>query len=318
MLTLLLVRFSLFFGTFDAIVLMATIYVLFPKEHPEMVQDAIQHFQWAVERFEAMSGRNSLAKAALGVLQAIYIRLKKSLGMTYCVNGSNCKAGSGRDSGSGSGPNKAGANAMMTPPGSNATNTPASSRSQPGSPTTTPTAQRHHQQTMMPQAQRQRQQQQQQQQQSFDGGSSIPSGLNPAMASGNTSDMFPLGSASGPGGGGVLDWPVPDNFDWSSIQPIYAMGDIAYNELITTQQQGGGGGGAGVGSGAGEWGVGDGKGWAPDGGDGLGCNPGAEMGPGGAEQQQQQQQQQQPTPWQFNGDFGNDSVWNLLNQYVPL
>ncbi len=75
--------FTLFFGTFDAVVLMASIYILFPKEHPELLQNAMQHFQWSVERFETMSERNSLAKAALSVLQAIYIRLKKSLGMGF-------------------------------------------------------------------------------------------------------------------------------------------------------------------------------------------------------------------------------------------
>jgi hypothetical protein len=61
---------------------MASIYILFPREHPELVQSALQHFQWAVERFQAMSERNSLTKAALGVLHAVYLRLKKSLGVS--------------------------------------------------------------------------------------------------------------------------------------------------------------------------------------------------------------------------------------------
>ncbi|KAJ4306692.1 hypothetical protein N0V88_000056 [Collariella sp. IMI 366227] len=74
--------FCLFFGTFDAIVLMASIYILFPKEHPELLSSALQHFQWAVERFHAMAGRNSLAKSAIGVLGALSLRLKKSLSLS--------------------------------------------------------------------------------------------------------------------------------------------------------------------------------------------------------------------------------------------
>jgi hypothetical protein len=71
--------FSLVPSTFDAIVLVAAIYILLPYENMEDVNDALQQFEWAMERFSVMSSRNSQAKTALGVLRAIYVRFKKAL-----------------------------------------------------------------------------------------------------------------------------------------------------------------------------------------------------------------------------------------------
>jgi hypothetical protein len=71
--------YSLVLHTFDAIVLVAAIYILHPYENPDDLEDALQHFEWAMERFQAMSSRNGQAKVALGVLKAIYVRLKKAL-----------------------------------------------------------------------------------------------------------------------------------------------------------------------------------------------------------------------------------------------
>jgi hypothetical protein len=71
--------FSLVLNTFDAIVLVAAIYILHPYENPDDLDHTLQHFEWGMERFQTMSGRNSMAKAALGVLKAIYVRLKKAL-----------------------------------------------------------------------------------------------------------------------------------------------------------------------------------------------------------------------------------------------
>jgi hypothetical protein len=72
--------FSLFFGSFDAVVLMASIYILFPKENQELAGHAMQHFHWTTQRFEAMQERNHLAKAARAVLQAIYVKFRKAVG----------------------------------------------------------------------------------------------------------------------------------------------------------------------------------------------------------------------------------------------
>lgn len=72
--------FSLVLNTFDAIVLVAAIYILHPFENKEDLDDTLQHFEWGMERFEMMSQRNTMAKSALGVLRAIHIRLKRTLG----------------------------------------------------------------------------------------------------------------------------------------------------------------------------------------------------------------------------------------------
>jgi hypothetical protein len=57
--------FSLVLFTFNATVLMAAIYILRPYENMEDGHDALQHFEWAMERFSVMSGTNPQAKTAL-------------------------------------------------------------------------------------------------------------------------------------------------------------------------------------------------------------------------------------------------------------
>jgi hypothetical protein len=71
--------FSLVLNTFDAIILVAAIYILHPFENRDDLDDALQHFEWAMERFHVMGDRNAMAKAALGVFKAIHVRLKKAL-----------------------------------------------------------------------------------------------------------------------------------------------------------------------------------------------------------------------------------------------
>jgi hypothetical protein len=71
--------FCLVLRTFDAIILIAAIYILYPFENRDDLDDSLQHFEWAMERFHVMGDRNAMAKAALGVLKAIYVRLKKAL-----------------------------------------------------------------------------------------------------------------------------------------------------------------------------------------------------------------------------------------------
>jgi hypothetical protein len=72
--------FNLVLSTFDAIVLVAAVYILHPTENAEQLSLALQHIEWGMERFQTMSDRNQMAKAALGVLQAIDIRLQTALG----------------------------------------------------------------------------------------------------------------------------------------------------------------------------------------------------------------------------------------------
>ncbi|KAJ4854713.1 fungal specific transcription factor domain-containing protein [Trichoderma breve] len=76
--------FFLFFGTFDAIVLIASIYTFFPTDHLDKAAQAMQHFQWSTERFEAMSGQSALAKAAAITLRTFSTRLKKTLQWEAC------------------------------------------------------------------------------------------------------------------------------------------------------------------------------------------------------------------------------------------
>ncbi|KAH7412713.1 hypothetical protein BKA64DRAFT_567032 [Cadophora sp. MPI-SDFR-AT-0126] len=71
--------FALVLSTFDAIVLVAAIYILHPTENPEYLDDVLQHFQWGMDRFETMGDRNAMANAALSVLKVICVRLKKAL-----------------------------------------------------------------------------------------------------------------------------------------------------------------------------------------------------------------------------------------------
>lgn len=70
---------ALVLNTFDAIVLVAAIYILHPSENKDDLDDALQHFEWAMERLQTIGSRNVMANGALGVLKAIYVRLKKAL-----------------------------------------------------------------------------------------------------------------------------------------------------------------------------------------------------------------------------------------------
>ena len=69
--------FLLFYNSFDAIVLIATVYIFFPRENSDHVQDAMQHFEWTATRFDAMQHKNPLAKSAKGVIQAIFRKFRK-------------------------------------------------------------------------------------------------------------------------------------------------------------------------------------------------------------------------------------------------
>jgi len=226
--------FSLFFGTFDAIVLMASIYILFPKEHPELLQNAMQHFQWSVERFETMSERNSLAKAALSVLQAIYIRLKKSLGMGFVCAKSPVPT----------------------------TETPASMPGSVSPSNIDPSLTNG----------------------SMDGSTTGLSGYTPgsnSISASSVSEAYSSVPSVTPGAdapGPSLELSFPSDFDWSSIQPIYATGDLAYNDLI---------------------GIGNEPSMQ-----GLAANAAADI--------------ETQLPWQFDGVFTDNSVWNVLNQYTPF
>jgi hypothetical protein len=71
--------FMLFFGTFDAIVLIASIYIVFPHDHPDLRHLSVQHIHWAIERFAVLQARNPLARSAQAVLRAIFDKVTKTL-----------------------------------------------------------------------------------------------------------------------------------------------------------------------------------------------------------------------------------------------
>ncbi|OTB04829.1 hypothetical protein M426DRAFT_320411 [Hypoxylon sp. CI-4A] len=242
--------FTLFFGTFDAIIMIASIYILFPREHAELLSTVRQHFEWGIDRFEKMANRNRLAQAAVGVLHAIYIRFKKAVGCGFLAKTSSEMGGS---STTGSGTNGTASN-MQTPnslsetPGNNASSVSG----------------------MPAMAER---------------GGSVSSGTGLTPASGNDNNVF-----------ANADWAFPTNFDFSSILPIYPIGDIAYNELT-----------------------------AIPGSDGMpttwpetfpgSTSAGAQSLPTAANIPTAPIGDDQPGAWQFGGEFGNDTLWNILNQF---
>ncbi|RDW88945.1 hypothetical protein BP6252_00977 [Coleophoma cylindrospora] len=73
--------FNIVLNTFDAIVVLAAIHIIHPWENREHIDDSLQHFDWAMERFQTISQRNVIAKGALGVLKAIHVRFMKALGL---------------------------------------------------------------------------------------------------------------------------------------------------------------------------------------------------------------------------------------------
>ncbi|KAI1766841.1 hypothetical protein GGR53DRAFT_180964 [Hypoxylon sp. FL1150] len=279
--------FTLFFGTFDAVIMLASVYILFPKEHAELLPKVRQHFDWAIERFEKMSGRNRLAQAALGVLRAIYIRFKKAVG-----GGFLCKDTTPGEMGGGGGDTSRSFSSSDTrTPGSLSENSSSSM-------STSTSLSSHHNAG------------------GGNSGSGSMSNVNanalpppPQKAERGESVSSSTGTGTGtgtgltPASGGAdtttnnifanADWSLPTDFDFSSIMPIYPMGDIAYNELTawpetfpgtttaasnnslassipTNPIRGGGGGGGG---------------------------------------------EEQPSTWQFGGEFGNDTLWTILNQF---
>ncbi|KAF0331089.1 fungal specific transcription factor domain-containing protein [Colletotrichum asianum] len=215
-------NFSLFFGSFDAVVLMATIYILFPKENLDMAGSAMQHFHWTTERFEAMQERNPLAKAAKGVLQAIFVKFKKAVGNPAPPPSLSSIAAQTPASTTESSSSISARGSVSTT--ANTADTPVSKSSTVATPTSLPTA--------------------------------------PETSS------YPLPSSHS-------EWTMPNSWDFTSIAPLFPMGDLIYHDLNGIPEDGS----------LPAWGA-------------------ATPPPPAAGQT-------------FEGDFGNDSVWNILNQYDP-
>lgn len=312
-------RFQLFFGTFDAVVLMASIFILFPKDNAEYAPAALQHFQWAVERFETMSERNRLAAAAMRVLQAIHYRLEKALN-TRSASPASLLLGMHRNESAtleGTGDSTSSDFQSQNHYNSNDKNKTASVSTTGESPSlnnnagsgsgsvstrgtsifTTPG-------------------------ESGDGGPT-PTGHFTAVGSGSAA-IDPVLTGAGNAMTTTSDWSLPEDFDWGSIQPVYAMADVAYNDLMgfsSNSNNNHDGENHHVVGGSSTMSMPNWAGGTPllndvppnDGttavaGEGGGGGGGGAGGGGGGGDSQ---------GWLFGGDFGNDSVWSLLNQYPP-
>ncbi|GAW25783.1 putative fungal specific transcription factor domain-containing protein [Rosellinia necatrix] len=259
--------YSLFFGTFDAVVMVASIYILFPREHLELLDEARQHFQWAVDRFEKMAERNHLARSALGVLQAIWIRFKKAVGHGFMA--CHCSEMARAETEAASRWLVAQSEAHASSASSHRASNDASATSVPSS-STQPTPRTELTSPPGP-------------------GTTGPS---PASAPSNDALISP-------------EWTLPTDFDFGAIMPMYPMGDIAYNDLTGVL-------GASI----------DGTSAAPTGGwagaessspenDPTVAAAATSLGMPGLHTMPIPQE----FPWQFGGEFGTDTIWNVLNQF---
>ena len=70
---------SLVMSTFDALILAAAIYIVHPLENRYDLDETLQHFEWGMKRVETIVFRNSMARSALSILKAIYVRLTKAV-----------------------------------------------------------------------------------------------------------------------------------------------------------------------------------------------------------------------------------------------
>lgn len=228
-------NFLLFFGSFDAAVLMASIFIFFPREHADLASKALVEFQETQSRFgtcvdcncssqhtdpsiEIMRERNKLARAAQGVLAAIYGKFKNAIESQIPARSMSSAStigspDSGRDSS-----------------GTAATSVDMLLNNPPG---LTPGSNSSHQ-------------------------------VSPAVMPKKVEDMVQYLPPP-------TDWSMPAdlNWDFGNMAPLFPMGDVIYNDLSALDNS---------------------MHW------GTGAAPVAAV----------------PA---FEGDFGGDSFWSLMNQY---
>jgi hypothetical protein len=205
--------FSLVINTFDAVVVLAAIYIMHPNENRDLLNPALQHFEWGIQRFHRLSERNSMAKSALGVLKAIHSRLKKavSTGRTPYLP-PNCLPASRRSSTQQTPSASSDISAPMpTPSGTFSSRSGSSQRniglSQPPTPN-----------------------------------GYGPSALSPAITSATQYTQPTISNLTSPTPppdpawerfSGSTTLPVMPTFDFSSIAPLQPVHDLIYNDLTT-------------------------------------------------------------------------------------
>ncbi|KAJ1325012.1 transcriptional regulatory protein GAL4 [Microdochium nivale] len=216
--------FSLFYGTFDAVVMIASIYILFPREHSELFPEALQHFEWAAERFDKMAVRNQLARSARSVLNTLHMRLKRIGQAEDRMHvGGGANPSSSRDQIPSPALGSSGPRTSSIPSGSYTSTSrnegAGLSDSTKGSPA-------------MP----------------TPGSSVSNAGSAPQIGEASSSnEQQYCGSGSNKHNGGesehanffartdtamATDWTLPADFDLGSIMPLYPIGDLAMNDLM--------------------------------------------------------------------------------------
>lgn len=237
-------------STFDPLILLSAIYILHPTENLQLLGDSLKHFEWAVERFGLISERNQLAKTALGVLQAVHVRLQKAL-VAHSVKIPFTAARV--------------ANMPMSaqPPSIESS---ASNLSLNGL-VTTPEVPESLQFSKSPN--------------SFQTSDTGSIGISdyPALSADSTANSYGTVPGIPPDSkwGTLPNTFTPDfntNFDFSGIAPLQPMHDLLYKDLVRTLDDQSLGVAASV-----------------------------------------QAFDDTSAPWQFEGEFANDSFWNFLNQY---
>jgi len=303
--------FTLVLNSFDAVVLVAAIYILHPNENREDLDDTLRHYQWAMERFSVMNERNFMATAALGVLKAIRVRLMKALGPILSPLKLSLSHTSPESSSSTSTAN----DFHATPASTRSFPTPHASISSVStdSPSTQTTSNSHYTQPtiqnlttpspdLMSNSQRSASNPPDK---SLNGASNFSTSagrpLNSYIQTQANNKVVNTNTATG--------WPsfpgtplLPRDFDFSSMAPLQPMHDLLYNDLSTIDpnvplnslnnsdpqnglldpQLAGIGGVSGTENG----------------------NGNDAYGLGGNE-----------AMWQFEGDFSNDSFWGFMNTY---
>lgn len=73
------VAFDLVLATFDAMVLVASIYILYPHENAQHVDASIRGIEWGLARLDAMRVCNNMAGSAYDTVQTMYGRLRRRL-----------------------------------------------------------------------------------------------------------------------------------------------------------------------------------------------------------------------------------------------
>ena len=77
--------FTPVYASFDAMVLIAAIYIAYPHQNREYLEEAIQRLERGMQRLRIMEQYNLIAKAVLGVVRALFHRFRYRLGTSMAT-----------------------------------------------------------------------------------------------------------------------------------------------------------------------------------------------------------------------------------------